>query len=236
MQGYILILDKMKESTNLCIGFLTWLTTVCRLIMMWLFSILHSYMVLSSIKYKSFTLIELLIVIVIIGILATALIPRLTWSQARARDMVRITHLQQLQTALELYRNENGKYPGAGHYVNVIGLWCTHTTSHIIRTSVFNVNFIKNYISSLPFDPMGVNQEYCYWYTMQEPTNGFCTKKDGSKIEVDWTNTLWEIVGPQWNYVLTFIGETDLTDKYALRVLQPSDSKLKRYCMFPYWI
>jgi type IV pilus assembly protein PilA len=47
---------------------------------------------------KAFTLIELLIVIVIIGILAVALIPRLTGAQASARDTARRSSLQQAST------------------------------------------------------------------------------------------------------------------------------------------
>jgi len=70
---------------------------------------------------KAFTLIELLIVIVIIGILAVALIPRLTGLQARARDTARIADMRQMQTALELYKVENGRYPGNGHFANNLG-------------------------------------------------------------------------------------------------------------------
>lgn len=63
---------------------------------------------------KAFTLIEMLIVIVIIGILATALIPRLIGIQARARDTARDAGMRTIVQALELYAVDNlSKYPSA---------------------------------------------------------------------------------------------------------------------------
>ena len=55
----------------------------------------------------------MLIVIVIIGILAAALIPRLTGIQARARDTARTADLRNTSTALEVYHLDNGSYPPA---------------------------------------------------------------------------------------------------------------------------
>lgn len=57
---------------------------------------------------KSFTLIEMLIVIVIIGILAAALVPRLQDVQARARDAKRKTDLSQIFNGLQIYKADNG--------------------------------------------------------------------------------------------------------------------------------
>ncbi len=63
-------------------------------------------------RLKTFTLIEMLIVITIIGILASALIPRLTSLQERARDSKRKVDLRTIYNGLVTYREDNGgKYP-----------------------------------------------------------------------------------------------------------------------------
>ena len=62
-------------------------------------------------RRKAFTLIEMLIVIVIIGILAAALVPRLQDVQYRARDTKRKADFQQLNSALFIYFTDNGNYP-----------------------------------------------------------------------------------------------------------------------------
>jgi prepilin-type N-terminal cleavage/methylation domain-containing protein len=64
---------------------------------------------------KGFTLIELLIIIAIIGILATVVIISLSEARARARDGRRLTDLDQIQKALEQYKDANGSYPIIGH-------------------------------------------------------------------------------------------------------------------------
>jgi len=60
---------------------------------------------------QGFTLIELLVVIAIIGILASVVLASLSDSRAAARDAARMSEAKQLQTALELYRNNTGGYP-----------------------------------------------------------------------------------------------------------------------------
>lgn len=80
----------------------------------------------------------MLIVIVIIGILAAALIPRLTGMQARARDAGRKADLNQLGTAITAYFTDFGSYPATGAQ-NVSDLSSS----------------LSPYLSSIPTDPLG---------------------------------------------------------------------------------
>ncbi|PKM91825.1 hypothetical protein CVU82_01300 [Candidatus Falkowbacteria bacterium HGW-Falkowbacteria-1] len=66
---------------------------------------------ISNTKKRGFTLIELLVVIAIIGILATLAVVALQQARQNARDSKRIADMKQVQTALELFFNENGRYP-----------------------------------------------------------------------------------------------------------------------------
>ena len=60
---------------------------------------------------QGFTIIELLIVIAIIGILATLVLTNFQGAQARGRDTVRQNDINSLYQKLEEYYNENGGYP-----------------------------------------------------------------------------------------------------------------------------
>ena len=60
---------------------------------------------------KGFTLIELMIVIVIIGILATLLIPRIMERPEEARRIKAKMDIKTIESALKLYKIDSGTYP-----------------------------------------------------------------------------------------------------------------------------
>ena len=64
----------------------------------------------------------MLIVIVIIGILAAALIPRLSGAQSRANDTARKSDLYQLGVALAAYQMDKGKVPTFTTWTSLAGI------------------------------------------------------------------------------------------------------------------
>lgn len=62
-------------------------------------------------KYLGFTLLELLVVIMILGILVVIGLRSFMTSQVKARDSKRKNEVEQLTRALELFRNDQGYYP-----------------------------------------------------------------------------------------------------------------------------
>ena len=68
---------------------------------------------LSHKNQKGFTLIELLVVIAIIGILSSVVLASLNSARVKARDARRVSDVQQIKLALELYNDSKGYYPTA---------------------------------------------------------------------------------------------------------------------------
>ncbi|MBN2437588.1 MAG: type II secretion system major pseudopilin GspG [Deltaproteobacteria bacterium] len=60
---------------------------------------------------RGFTLIELMVVIVILGILAGLIVPRIMGRPDEARQAKARIQIESLETALKLYKLDNGNYP-----------------------------------------------------------------------------------------------------------------------------
>lgn len=148
---------------------------------------------------KGFTLIEILVVIVIIGILAGFSLTAFSSSRKTARDARRKADLEQIRAALEIYRADNGQYPPLNG-----GTWCTQI-SNSTYPQVKNALEGGGYISSVPQDPIyaGTYKDYFYrrinnnqyaLYAELEMVNinddfSGCARIGGLNNEYDWKVT-----------------------------------------------
>ena len=74
-------------------------------------------------KAKGFTLVEILIVVVILGILAAIVIPQFTEASTEAKESRLCTDLQTMRSQIELYKAQhNDKLPGSETAVSVTGI------------------------------------------------------------------------------------------------------------------
>ncbi len=117
-------------------------------------------------KQSGFTLLELLIVVVIIGILAVLIIPNLASGPQRARDSQRKSDLRNIKTALETYYNDNNSYPTAG------GANCTPSVSGCLGTVL--TSGTTPYMKTVPADPKA-SQNYTYTPSPASCASGACT-------------------------------------------------------------
>jgi general secretion pathway protein G len=134
---------------------------------------------------KGFTLIELLVVIAIIGLLATLTVASLNSARSKSRDARRVSDTKQLQTALELYLNDQGQYPAVG---------AAYAAGACLDNSGYGDPATAGdctepiYIKSVPSDPStgnaygytledygsGTNNSYTIVYTLENPMAGLC--------------------------------------------------------------
>ncbi|MEI7620772.1 MAG: prepilin-type N-terminal cleavage/methylation domain-containing protein [Candidatus Falkowbacteria bacterium] len=118
---------------------------------------------------KAFTLIELLVVIAIIGILATISVLALANARSKSRDAKRAGDAKQIQTALELFFNDNNRYP-------TVEEW---NTGKIYSTSTGVTSTYMQIIPNAPTPADGL----C---TDAKNTIGYTPSSDGSTYSISF--------------------------------------------------
>ncbi len=108
-------------------------------------------------KQGGFTLLELLIVIVIIGILALLIIPNITSAPKKARDTKRKTDITTVRKGLEEYYVSNNAYP--------VSASATVISSALADLSTGAAPILKN----IPADPKNTSP-FQYLYTSDGTT------------------------------------------------------------------
>jgi len=111
-------------------------------------------------RNAGFTLIELLVVIAIIGILGSVVLVNLNGARAKSRDVRRIADLKQIQIALELYYDSNGRYPQPSQGWST---WSGHCPSYGDNDNYIS-GLAPTYIPVLPRDPIYDVGVQCYLY------------------------------------------------------------------------
>lgn len=108
----------------------------------------------SPVKTQSgFTLIEIMVVVVILGILASLIVPRLVSRPDEARIVKAQQDIRAVQSALEMYRLDNGFYPSQEQ--GLLALVTRPTTAPEPRSWSE-----EGYLPSLPKDPWGNDYQY----------------------------------------------------------------------------
>ena len=93
-----------------------------------------------------FTLIEILVVVVILGILASIIVPRIMRRPEEARRIKATVDIKAIETALNLYRLDNGVYPSTEQGLEAL---VTKPTTGVIPKDWKE----EGYLDRVPKDP-----------------------------------------------------------------------------------
>ncbi len=102
---------------------------------------------------QGFTLIEIMVVVIILGILATLVVPKVMSRPDEARQVAARQDISSIVQALNLYRLDNNRYPTAAQG---LGALLKKPTLEPIPPNYKP----EGYLNKMPVDPWGFNYQY----------------------------------------------------------------------------
>ena len=120
---------------------------------------------------RGFTLVEILIVVIILGILAAIVIPQFTNASSDARTRSVQSTLQTMRGQIELFKIQHGDVPPAATALTVV---LTGKTNAADTTQVAATGTLGPYVQSFPVNPI----------------NGFSTVVNAAGTAAGWVYTV----------------------------------------------
>lgn len=129
---------------------------------------------------QAFTLIELLLVLVILSVLAAIVVPKFTSRSEQARITAAETDISALETALDAFEIDTGRYPTADEGIESLLLEPAG-----LRANSWRGPYLKR---GVPLDPWG--NPYLYQQPGQHNIKGFDLSSSGPDGQPDTTDDL----------------------------------------------
>lgn len=107
-------------------------------------------------NHSAFTLIELLLVLVILGILAAIVVPKFSGVSANAQKKAATTQISTFATSLDMFEVDNGHYP---------------KTLNDLKVQPRDAQNWHQYMESIPLDPW--QHPYVYTYPGKHRPNSY---------------------------------------------------------------
>ena len=126
-----------------------------------------------------FTLIEVMVVVVILGIIGALIVPNMIGRPDEARVTAAVTDIQQIGNALELYRLDNGYYPSTDQGLEAL----VSEPSGYPEPRRWNAG---GYLKKIPIDPWG--EPYLFFSkdrSMEVYSYGADRKEGGKDVDAD---------------------------------------------------
>lgn len=138
-------------------------------------------------KSQGFTLIEIMVVLVIIGVMAALIVPRVVGKADDARKIAAKTDITSIMSALNMYKLDNGRYPEEQQGLKAL------VQKPTVGTIPTNYNVENAYLAKVPNDPWGNAYQYANPGTHGQPIDVFSYGPDGKDSSKSLENS--KIIG-----------------------------------------